>query len=246
MPTITEQAICIRQWDFSETSQTVSLFGRDTGVFRGIAKGSRRPKSNFSGGLDLLTLGDVVSIIKPGRDLATITEWGLHKVWWRIRRDAAANRVAYFMAECTSRMLNQHDPHPGVFDALVHGLDRLEGGSNHDIVLARFLWILLVESGYKPELSVSPGNVEPDTQTVLFSPREGGVVDGVEVPGRWRVRVSTLSVLEQIIQGDHPDDADLLSLNRSAKLLAAYLREILGSEPTTLGLVFPDLAGGRV
>ena len=81
MPTITEQAICIRQWDFSETSQTVSLFGRDTGVFRGIAKGSRRPKSNFSGGLDLLTLGDVVSIIKPGRDLATITEWGLHKVW---------------------------------------------------------------------------------------------------------------------------------------------------------------------
>ena len=150
------------------------------------------------------------------------------------------------MAECTSRMLNQHDPHPGVFDALVHGLDRLEGGSNHDIVLARFLWILLVESGYKPELSVTPENVEPDTQTVLFSPREGGVVDGVEVPGRWRVRVSTLTILQEIIQGDHPDDADPLSVNRSAKLLAAYMREILGSEPTTLGLVFPDLAGGRV
>lgn len=246
MPTITEQAICIRQWDFSETSQTVSLFGRDTGIFRGIAKGSRRPKSNFSGGLDLLTLGDVVSIIKPGRDLATITEWGLHKVWWRIRRDAAANRVAYFMADCSSRMFNQHDPHPGVFDALIEALDRLESGSNQDIVLTRFLWILLVDSGYKPGLDVSSKNIDPDTQTILFSPREGGVVDGPEVPGRWRVRVSTLRILDQIIRNDHQDDVDPTSVNRSAKLLAAYMREILGSEPATLGLVFPDLAGGRV
>ena len=246
MPTITEQAICIRQWDFSETSQTVSLFGRETGIFRGIAKGSRRPKSNFSGGLDLLTLGDVVSIIKPGRDLATITEWGLNKVWWRIRRDAAANRVAYFMAECSSRMFNQHDPHPGVFDALINGLDRLEDDMNQDIVLARFLWLLLVDSGYKPDLEITPANIDTNTQTILFSPREGGVVDGPEVPGRWRVRVSTLSILETIIQERSMIDMDPFSVNRAAKLLAAYVREILGSEPTTLGLVFPDLAGGRV
>ena len=246
MPTISEQAICIRQWDFSETSQTVSLFGRDTGIFRGIAKGSRRPKSNFSGGLDLLTLGDVVSIIKPGRDLATITEWGLHRVWWRIRRDAAANRVAYFMSECSARMLNQHDPHPTVFDALVDGMDRLENGSNHDIILTRYLWTLLVECGYKPELRVFKESVDPETETVLFSPKEGGVVDGPEVPGRWRVRMTTLSILDRITTEDQPDGVDPVSVNRAAKLLAAYMREILGTEPTTLGLVFPDLAGGRV
>ncbi len=246
MPTISEQAICIRQWDFSETSQTVSLFGRDTGIFRGIAKGSRRPKSNFSGGLDLLTLGDVVSIIKPGRDLATITEWGLHKVWWRIRRDPAANRAAYFMSECTSRMFNQHDPHPGVFDAFVDSLDHLEAGSNHDVILVRFLWTLLVDSGYKPGLNVSDENIEIDTQTVLFSPKEGGVVSGHEVPGRWRVRVSTLRTLELLIQEGPSADVDPTTVNRAAKLLAAYIREILGSEPTTLRLVFPDLAGGRV
>ncbi|MFM1832063.1 MAG: hypothetical protein RLZZ461_379, partial [Planctomycetota bacterium] len=26
MPTIRDEAICVRHWDFSETSQTVSLF----------------------------------------------------------------------------------------------------------------------------------------------------------------------------------------------------------------------------
>ena len=70
MATVTDKALCIRQWDFSETSQTVSLFARDIGLFRAIAKGSRRPKSRFSGGIDLLTMGDVVAIIKPGRDLS--------------------------------------------------------------------------------------------------------------------------------------------------------------------------------
>ena len=55
MPTITDQAIVIRRWDFSETSQTVSLFTRDHGIVRGLAKGAKREKGDFSGGLDLLT-----------------------------------------------------------------------------------------------------------------------------------------------------------------------------------------------
>ena len=39
MGTIHDQGVCIRHWDFSETSQTVSLFGRSLGVVRGLAKG---------------------------------------------------------------------------------------------------------------------------------------------------------------------------------------------------------------
>ncbi|MCH7602254.1 MAG: recombination protein O N-terminal domain-containing protein, partial [Planctomycetes bacterium] len=62
MPTISDYAICIRRWDFSETSQTVSLFTRESGIIRGLAKGAKREKGNFSGGFDLLTLGQVVAI----------------------------------------------------------------------------------------------------------------------------------------------------------------------------------------
>ena len=42
MPTISDYAICIRRWDFSETSQTVSLFTRESGIIRGLAKGAKR------------------------------------------------------------------------------------------------------------------------------------------------------------------------------------------------------------
>ena len=44
MPIIADTAICIRCWDFSETSQTVSLVTREHGVVRGLAKGAKREK----------------------------------------------------------------------------------------------------------------------------------------------------------------------------------------------------------
>ncbi|HAC09503.1 MAG TPA: DNA repair protein RecO, partial [Phycisphaerales bacterium] len=53
MPTIRDEAVCVRHWDFSETSQTVSLFLRDHGLVRGLAKGARRERGSFSGGFDL-------------------------------------------------------------------------------------------------------------------------------------------------------------------------------------------------
>lgn len=243
MPTISDRAICIRQWDFSETSQTVSLFGRDVGIFRGLAKGSRRPRSNFSGGIDLLTLGDVVAIMKPDRELATVTEWGLARVWWEIRRDILSNRVAYYMAECVSRMLDQHDPHPGVFDGFVTALDALENDVPREQVLACFQWALLVDTGYKPKLD----HIQEDAgETLLFSAREGGVVDGEKTGDRWRVRRGTIEILSNLEVTGELSEHDPDSIWRAARLLAAYMRELLGNEANTMRLVFPDLAGGRL
>lgn len=49
MPPVSDDAVCIRHWDWSETSQTVSLFTRGHGLVRALAKGSKRPKSPYSG-----------------------------------------------------------------------------------------------------------------------------------------------------------------------------------------------------
>ena len=242
MATISDQAICIRHWDFSETSQTVSLFSKEQGVFRGIAKGARREKSNFSGGVDLLTLGDVTAIIKTTTDLATVTEWALARVWWSIRRDPIANRSAYYLADCVGRMLEKGDPHPDLFDGLVVALDQLESGGDADEVILCFQWLLLVETGYKPK--IESGAESEDT--LSFSAREGGLVEGDSVSGLWKVRRSTIELLRGLDESGSLSSPDRMSTRRASRLLAAYLREIMGSEPNTMRLVFPDLAGGRV
>ena len=243
MATISDRAICIRHWDFSETSQTVSLFAREQGLLRGLAKGSRRERSSFSGGIDLMTLGDVVAIVKPTTELATITEWGLSRVWWTIRRNAAANRVAYYLADCIGRMLEKRDPHPGIFDGLVHTLDGIEDGMSEDEALLRFQWLLLNETGYRPRLD-RPHDGGHDT--FAFSAKDGGVVEEETVGGLWRVRRATIDLLEAFEGSGTLPAGDPDSIRRAARLLAAYLREIMGVEPNTMKLVFPDLAGGRV
>ena len=86
MSTLRDEAICVRHWDFSETSQTVSLFLRDHGMLRGLAKGARRERGAFSGGFDLFTKGEIVAIVKPGRELATLTEWTLLETYPVFRR----------------------------------------------------------------------------------------------------------------------------------------------------------------
>ena len=72
MATVTDDAVCIRQWDWSETSQTVSVFAREHGLLRGVAKGSKRENSRFSGGLEVLTRGEVMAIVKPTAEMANL------------------------------------------------------------------------------------------------------------------------------------------------------------------------------
>ena len=61
---VTDDGICLRVTDFSETSQIVGMFTRGHGLVPLIAKGAKRAskKNVMSGPLDLLTGGEVVYV----------------------------------------------------------------------------------------------------------------------------------------------------------------------------------------
>ncbi len=132
MPRFKDQAVCIRHIDWSETSQVVTLFTREHGKIRGLAKGSRRTSpgatARYSGGIGLLTRGDVVATTKPSTDLATSTEWDLQDPHRHLHTDLRAHRLGMFAAEFIAALTADHDPHPRVFDACVHFLELLGEG----------------------------------------------------------------------------------------------------------------------
>lgn len=239
MPHLSDEAICVRHWDFSETSQTVSLFCRAGGMLRGLAKGSKRVGGRFSGGIDLLTLGQVVAITKPGRDLATLTDWTLTRTWRSLRSDLAANQSAYYLVDLVQRSLEQSDPHPELFDALVAALDQIEGGRAAEATLV-FQWQLLDELGYAPRLDPTVGT----GASVHFSADGGGTVPD-ERPNAWKVRRTTVAFLADLTSSRDPGAtaaaADRETLTRANRLFAAYLRHTLGAQPTTMRLLFPNL-----
>lgn len=244
MSTVSDNAICLRRWDYSETSQTVLLFGRETGLFRGLAKGAKRPKSRFSGGFDVLTRGQVVAIMRPVRELATITDWHLEQVYRACRNNLAVNRAALYVADLMQHMFTDHDPHPPAYVLLTDCLDALERGETVWTPLLRFQMGLLQECGYRPELdrdSRTGGVIDHEDDTLAFSSRHGGVVADTGEPDRWRVRRGTIELLRAVQQDRPVTDTSEESLQRANRLLAAHYRELLGRQLATMTTIFPDL-----
>ena len=236
MPTIRDEAICVRHWDFSETSQTVSLFLRDHGLIRGLAKGARRERGSFSGGFDLFTRGEIIAIVKPGRELATLTDWSLAETFPILRRSADANRVAWYVADLIGRFLHQPEPHPATWSAVLEALRGLERAEASERIVLTFQWRILCDLGYRPRLELD----DLDGETLGFSPESGGVVEDNGAGDRWRVRRATVMLLAEIdgLGGEVPESADAVSVERASRLLAAWIRELLQTESVPMRLLF--------
>ena len=236
MPSIKDEAVVLRQWEFSETSQTAWLLSRDRGLLRVLAKGSRRPHAAFSGGLDALTRGRLVAIVKPTAELATLTEWDLQEVFWAPRRVLAAHYAGLYMADIVSQLITDHDPHPKIYDALVQGLRSLEDGASIVHAALSVQWATLVEAGYAPSLDrdAQTGRPLEKARTYGFDPGAGGLVEdpGAGWPGVWRVRSETVDRLRRLADG-LPESGSPGSETdeRACRMLAAWIGAVAGGEP---------------
>ncbi|MDG2095405.1 MAG: DNA repair protein RecO [Phycisphaerales bacterium] len=248
MPRITDNAICLRRWDFSETSQTVSVLTLEHGLLRGLAKGSKRSDGRFSGGFDLLTRGQVSLIMKPGKDLMTITEWHLNEVYWAARQHLVANRAGIYMVDLTHRMLKEQDPHPEVFMALDSALKACTERTRIGIETLIYQWRLLEACGYRPQLDCDAGTGEPleeGAEVIRFSPIQGGVIESTQEGDAVKVRRSTIELLRNIARGDFiAAAADVEGVPRANRLLAVCFRSLLGEAPDAMQWAFQELGNG--
>ncbi|MDF1809827.1 MAG: DNA repair protein RecO [Phycisphaerales bacterium] len=263
MPTIQDHAVCVRQWDWSETSQTVSLLTRDFGLIRCLAKGSKREKSAFSGGLEIATIGHMVAIVKPNTELAILTAWDLVDPMYQMRRSLDRYHASMFVIDLIPRLINDHDPHPEVFDAIVDTLNHLSDPSrctsriDLQSQLVWYFWQLLEHTGSRPELNIDVFSGEPlddHAQVFGFNPVHGGLtldpkqIDSPngqhDLSDTWRVRRSTVILLRQLLGGARVDDLVINSedqLERLGGLLASYLRYIVGNEIPSMVMMYPSI-----
>jgi len=246
MPTLKDQAIVLRLVDWSETSQIVVLLSREHGKISATAKGAKRQtpsiQAKFSGGIELLCLGEALLLTKPGRDLGNLIEWNLNDGFWSIRKNLRAFELAMYAVDLTHHMLHDHDPHGQTFDALGGLLGVLDGGASGPALrcgpawgkaLLRFQWAIVDDCGYRPALDV------PDTaesSTLLFSASAGGLVAGAR--DQWKVRATTIEVLRQLERGEAIDGAPAEAVERANRLLCAYCRALLDKQLPTMSAVF--------
>jgi len=109
------RAIVIRPLPFGDTSCVVTLFTREYGKLRALAKGAWRPKSGFDAALDLLSICQVLVLRKSSGGLDLVTEACLeHR--FRVGRSQSAFLGGMDVAELLDAFTADGDPQPELFD----------------------------------------------------------------------------------------------------------------------------------
>jgi DNA repair protein RecO (recombination protein O) len=207
MALVHDRCICLRKTEFSETSQILTLFSREHGITRVIAKGAhRRTKagaSKFDGGIDFLDVGQAVFSHDPARDLVPLTEWSLREGHLALRKTLRGIYLGLYAAELISRLIEEHDPHVDLFNRFEWTLPELATPRREEAFLA-FEMDLLRESGYLAELfcCVSCGTAADERSPVFFSADRGGIVcrscEG-SIPDRSSIDHRLLRLLQGIL-----------------------------------------------
>ena len=173
-------ALVVRGTDWSETSRIATLFTREFGKIRALAKGGRRLNSKFEIAFDLLNVCEVVFLRKASGGLDLLLEAQIVERYPHLRTDMAALYAGYYVAELLSEGTQDYDPHPALFDAATETLRNLADGVPRRVSAFELVW--LRELGYSPrfdacaacERELSVRGAEP--VRVDYSPESGGVV----------------------------------------------------------------------
>src|SRR4029077_16948590 len=118
-------ALVLRTTDWSETSRIATLWTREFGKVRALAKGGRRLKSNFESALDLLNVCGIVLLRKTSGSLDLLTAAQVVQRFPRLRTNLASPYAGYYGAELLADWTEDHDPHPPVFEEALATLEDL-------------------------------------------------------------------------------------------------------------------------
>ncbi len=161
-----EPAYVLHRYDWSESSLILEVFARHHGRIALVAKGAKRPSSNFRP--VLLPLQPLQLSFSGDAEIRTLksAEWmGGH-----VMPTGEALLSGYYVNELLLRLLARDDPHEALFDAYAGVVQVLAGdhaaaqAATQSAALRAFELLLLREVGLLPTL---------DAQTLTLAPLDG-------------------------------------------------------------------------
>jgi len=239
-------ALVVRGSDWSETSRITTLFTREVGKIRALAKGGRRLRSSFDAAFDLLSVIHVVYLRSRSHGLDLLTEARLEERFPALRTNLKALYVGYYIAELLSEGTQDYDPHPELFDLALESLRNLGGAADLRAVAAHFELVWLQELGYGPRLEACAGCGSEVNEAMLspfatYSAALGGVLCSacaVSARDPRRLGVSAWRTLRQLsreMPGELQDFGPVWQDLRP--LLGQLVSQVLGKRPRMLAYV---------
>lgn len=210
------QGIVLRTRNLGEADKIVTLFTHERGKAEAVARGVRRPRSQFVGVTQSFTHGQY--LIYEGKSLDTLRQGDIVRSFRSLREDLHKMAYASYVAELVHRTTELNDPHPDLFALLLSVQQLLAAGEQPELSTRYFELQLLTQLGFQPHL-------------------EGCVQCGGEASAAFSAELGGL--LCERCRG-----ADVTAV-RVDKEALEVLRYLARAQPTRLGVLKPSIGALR-
>ncbi len=191
----------LRCTEYSESSQVAAILTPDLGQIHVLAKGSRRPRKDGRGALDLLDYCNLVLAQRPAGQLHILADWSLRERFPRLRADLERIWLACYALEIALAMTQESAEDGAVCRDLVDLLRALDRGENGHLALFRFLFRALRTLGHVPATENCTQCGGPLHGSTRFSPVSGGALCGdcaVHDPSAFSISRGSLAVMTRL------------------------------------------------
>jgi len=216
------EAVVLRHANWGEADRILTIYTREQGKLRAIAKGARKIRSHKAGHLEPFT--HITLQLARSRDLPIVTQVETLDPYLPLRDDLIRTGYAAYVLELLDRFTyEQEGGNPHLFRLLTDTLERLCSTAEIWGVVRFYEMRLLDYLGFRPQL-FECANCRAAIQPVdqFFSPSAGGVICpscGGGLPGLWPVSVEALKYLRHFQRSNYAEAT-------RAKVAPAIQREV--------------------
>jgi DNA repair protein RecO (recombination protein O) len=238
------QAVVLRHKDWGEADRLLTLYTREQGKVRALAKGARKMTSRKAGHLEPFT--HVTLQLAKGRDLLIVTQAETVNAFLGIGGNLTKTGYASYVIELLDRFTYEDENgHPSLFKLLVDTLGRLEKESDAWLAIRYYEMRLLDYMGFRPQLfECANCTREILAEDQFFSFTAGGVICprcGQGLPNLLKISVETLKYLrhfQRSAYGEASRARPSLEVQKEAEvLMQGYFTYLLERELNTPGFI---------
>ena len=177
MSPVKTKAIVIKSIKWAETSKIVTLYTREYGCIKVIAKGSRRMRSEYAGSLEPLNVLETLIYISAKRELQTLGQVSLVNSFPGLRNNLEKMAYALAILELIQIFIHYHEKEQIFFDFIYQLLDDLQKTKKPEIILWYFILKIASYLGFKPEFTFCKiCKKKVDQDVILFKTNDGTIV----------------------------------------------------------------------
>jgi DNA repair protein RecO (recombination protein O) len=167
--------IVLKHTDYGEADRMLTLYSRERGKVRALAKGVRKTRSRKAGHLEPFTRASLQ--LATGRNWYVVSQAEAQETYNKLRESLEAIGRASYVVELVDKFTYEEEQNEPLYRLLAQTLNRLNNDDPPEVVVRYYEIRLLDYLGFRPELGhcvVSSEQIQPEDQ--YFSASLGGVV----------------------------------------------------------------------